>query len=139
MRFGTVFAIVFSALSTPLLAQEVNLDKKLKINDHAVGLNQLVEYLLVPVSYAKEFQCQGDSLYNLVSAKYVPKKAIELQRFNATVDFPFIQLVSYQASTLAEDELLCYRCCFGKVDRKDCGIFISKFGDQSWAPNCPKS
>ena len=41
-------------------------------------------------------------------------------------------------STQEDDELLCYRCCFGKMSKDDCGIYKEKYGDEKWAKECPK-
>lgn len=36
-------------------------------------------------------------------------------------------------------ELDCYRCCFKKISKSECGTYSSVYGNTNWAPSCPKS
>lgn len=139
MRFDFIIAVAVWFVTTCAYGQSpLKNGTTEKLNGNQWKSNYS-EYIMVPVEFAKQMQCQNETLLNHLSIISKPGALSAVKNYYFSINYPYATLAANSMSTIKDDELLCYRCCFSKVNKADCGMFSEKYGDANWAPNCPKS
>jgi hypothetical protein len=100
-------------------------------------LGELGKILIIPLESSKLSTYRGESIYDFykksnLTTSYQISGVVKIKHYS-----DHSEIASFGMDTRLDDELTCYRSCFGKLKKEDCGIYAKVHDNKKHAEKCP--